>query len=155
MAMTFSTVTTLLSRPEWLAVLRIGLGLWWLESFRHKDKRAWLQRGAGISWAGSVAEKHRLKVVGKAFSAVVEPRKTFFAYLIVFSELAIGAGLVAGLLAPIAAAAGLALNLVYFVLMISDWAEQGQNLMMALASAVVLGSHAWSTWSVGHAAGLF
>ncbi len=155
MATTLSTVTTLLSRPEWLAVVRIGLGLWWLESFRHKDKRAWLQRGAGISWAASVAEKHSLRVVGKVFHAVVEPRKKLFAYVIVFAELAIGAGLAVGLLTPIAAAGGLLLNIVYFVLMINDWAEQGQNLMMALASVAVLGSHAWSTWSLGHAIGLF
>ncbi len=77
------------------------------------------------------------------------------AYVIVFSELAIGLGLTAGVLTPVAAAGGLALNLVYFVLMISDWAEQGQNLMMALVSVTVLGSHAWNTWSLGHAVGLF
>jgi thiosulfate dehydrogenase [quinone] large subunit len=34
--------------------------------------------------------------------------------------------------------------------MISDWAEQGQNFMMALASVVLLGSHAWNTWSIDH-----
>ena len=46
-----------LSAPDWLAILRIGLGLWWLESFRHKDKKAWFERGSGIAWAKSVAEK--------------------------------------------------------------------------------------------------
>ena len=56
------------------------------------------------------------------------------AYLVVFGELAIGLGLVLGFLTPIAAAAGLLLNLLYFVLMIHDWAEQGQNSMMALIS---------------------
>ena len=35
---------------HWLAVLRIGVGLWWAESYRHKNKAAWLQRGAGIDW---------------------------------------------------------------------------------------------------------
>ena len=39
--------TTWLTAAEWLAVLRIGLGVWWFESFRHKDKAAWFQRGAG------------------------------------------------------------------------------------------------------------
>ena len=33
-----------LTAAEWLAVLRIGLGLWWFESFRHKDKAAWFKR---------------------------------------------------------------------------------------------------------------
>jgi thiosulfate dehydrogenase [quinone] large subunit len=76
-------------------------------------------------------------------------------YLVVFGELAIGLGLVLGLLTPIAAAAGLLLNVLYFVLMIHDWAEQGQNSMMALIAVVVLGTHAWQTWSIGDAIGLF
>ena len=39
--------------------------------------------------------------------------------------------------------------------MIHDWAEQGQNSMMALIALVVLGTHAWQTWSIGEAIGLF
>src|SRR5688500_6577071 len=49
----------LLEPAQWFAVLRIALGAWWLKSFWHKDKRAWLQRSAGIKWATSVAEKHK------------------------------------------------------------------------------------------------
>nr|MBA3302966.1 DoxX family protein [Acidimicrobiia bacterium] len=41
--------TTLFGGETWLAVLRIGVGLWWLESWRHKDKTAWFRRGSGIS----------------------------------------------------------------------------------------------------------
>src|SRR5436305_5074852 len=37
--------------------MRIGVGLWWLEPFRHKDKQAWIQRGAGISWAKDGADE--------------------------------------------------------------------------------------------------
>jgi thiosulfate dehydrogenase [quinone] large subunit len=54
------------------------------------------------------------------------------------------------LLTPVAAIAGILLNITYFILMISDWAEQGQNFMMILASVVVLGTHAWNTWSLDH-----
>ena len=36
--------TTLLDTDEWLAVLRMGLGLWWLESWRHKNKEAWFEQ---------------------------------------------------------------------------------------------------------------
>lgn len=43
--------TTWLSGAEWFAVLRIGVGLWWLESWRHKDKKDWFT-GGGIRWAG-------------------------------------------------------------------------------------------------------
>jgi thiosulfate dehydrogenase [quinone] large subunit len=39
--------------------------------------------------------------------------------------------------------------------MIHDWAEQGQNSMMALISAVALGGMAWQTWSLDSALGWF
>ncbi|MGH8972146.1 MAG: DoxX family protein [Acidimicrobiia bacterium] len=144
-----------MTAAEWLAVLRIGVGLWWLESWRHKDKAAWFERGAGIAWAASVAEKHRWAFVRTAFAAVVAPRAKLMSYLVVFGELAIGLGLVTGFLTPVAAAAGLALNVSYFVLMIHDWAEQGQNSMMALIEVAVLGAAAWNTWSLDAALGLF
>jgi thiosulfate dehydrogenase [quinone] large subunit len=77
------------------------------------------------------------------------------AYIVVFSELAIGLGLALGFLTPIAAIAAIALNTMYFVMMINDWAEQGQNLMMILIEVVVLGTHAWQHWSIDNALGLF
>jgi thiosulfate dehydrogenase [quinone] large subunit len=43
----------------------------------------------------------------------------------------------------------------YLVMMIDDWAEQGQNSMMILISIVVLGTHAWQQWSIDNALGLF
>jgi thiosulfate dehydrogenase [quinone] large subunit len=140
---------------EWLAVLRIGIGLWWLESWRHKNKDAWFERGSGIQWAQSVAEKHPWPFVRTAFDRIVAPRPKAMAYIVVFSELAIGLGLTFGFLTPIAATGGLLLNLMYFVLMIKDWAEQGQNSMMALIEIVILGAMAWSTWSLDSALGLF
>jgi thiosulfate dehydrogenase [quinone] large subunit len=148
-------VTTLLKGQQWLAVLRIGVGLWWLESYRHKNKKAWFERGSGIDWAASVAAKHRWSFVKAGFEKTVLPRKKLMAYLVVYAELAIGLGLVFGFLTPIAATGGLILNILYFVLMIHDWAEQGQNAMMALIEVFILGTHAWGTWAVGHAIGLF
>lgn len=140
---------------QWMAVARIGLGLWWLESVRHKNKAAWLQRGEGIAWAASVAEKHKWAFVRSGFERIVKPRPKVMSYLVVGGELAIGLGLAVGFLAPIAAAAGLALNLLYFVLMIHDWAEQGQNSMMALLSVIVLGAQGWQAWSLDEAIGWF
>ena len=140
---------------HWLAVLRIGVGLWWAESYRHKNKAAWLERGAGIDWGKSIAEKHRWPFVKKGFEKTVVPHPKLMAYVVVFSELLIGLGLVFGLLTPIAAVGGLLLNLLYFVMMIHDWAEQGQNLMMVLIEVVVLGTHAWQRWSLDNYLGLF
>ncbi|MDT0438077.1 MULTISPECIES: DoxX family protein [Streptomyces] len=144
-----------LDGAEWLAILRIGLGLWWLESWRHKDRKGWLERGTGIAWAADVASGHRWKAVRTGFAAVVEPRPRVMAHLVVHAELALGLGLVAGLLTPVALACGLLLNVLYFTLMIHDWAEQGQNAMMALISAVALFAMSWQSWSVDSALGLF
>ncbi|MDJ1639551.1 DoxX family protein [Streptomyces pakalii] len=147
--------TTWLGGAEWLAVLRIGLGLWWLESWRHKDRKGWFERGTGIAWAADIAGKHRWGVVRKGFRRVVEPRPKLIAYVVVHAELALGLGLVTGFLTPVALVAGLLLNLLYLVLMIHDWAEQGQNAMMALISLVALFAMAWQTWSLDAALGLF
>jgi thiosulfate dehydrogenase (quinone) large subunit len=147
--------TSLLNGAQWAAVLRIGLGLWWLESFRHKNLGAWIKRQAGIKWAGDIAAKHRFAVVGKGFDAVVRPHPQAMTYVVLASELSLGLGLSFGFLTPVAAFASIALNLLYFVLMIHDWAEQGQNLMMILAAVVVLGTHGWQTWSIDHLIGIF
>ncbi|MEU1617611.1 DoxX family protein [Streptomyces sp. NPDC005722] len=147
--------TIWLTGAEWLAVLRIGLGLWWLESWRHKDKKGWFERGTGIAWAAGVAAEHRWTAVRNGFSVLVAPRPKLMAHVVVHAELAIGLGLAFGLLTPIALAGGAVLNLLYLVLMIHDWAEQGQNAMMILASVVLLFAMGWQAWSLDSAWGLF
>ncbi|WP_411151501.1 DoxX family protein [Streptomyces sp. A30] len=143
-----------LTGAQWLAVLRIGLGLWWLESWRHKDKKTWFE-GAGIAWAADVAAKHRWNAVRSGFGVVVTPYPRTMAYVVVYAELALGLGLILGFLTPVALVGGLLLNLLYLVLMIHDWAEQGQNSMMALISVVALFGMSWQTWSVDSVLGFF
>ncbi len=75
--------------------------------------------------------------------------------VVVYAELALGLGLVLGFLTPVALLGGLLLNLLYLVLMIHDWAEQGQNAMMALISGVAFFAMAWQTWSLDASIGLF
>lgn len=146
--------TMWLSGAEWFAVLRIGLGLWWLESWRHKDKKTWFG-GGGVTWAAGIAAEHRWKFVRTGFERTVKPNPRLMAYVVAYAELALGLGLVLGFLTPVALVAGLLLNLIYLVLMIHDWAEQGQNLMMVLISAVGLFAMCWQSWSVDGALGLF
>ncbi len=114
-----------------------------------------VERGTGIASAAGVAADHRWAVVRRGFDVVVRPRPKTMAYVVVYAELALGAGLVLGFLTPVALVAGLVLNLLYLVLMIHDWAEQGQNAMMALISLVALGAMGWQTWSLDAAMGLF
>ena len=83
------------------------------------------------------------------------PHPKTMAYVVVLGEGAIGLGLILGLPLAHAAIAGILLNIMYFILMIDDWAEQGQNYMMILASVVVLGTHAWNIWSIDHWLHLF
>ena len=147
--------TTWLNAAQWAAVLRIGLGLWWLESFRHKNLEAWIKRQAGIKWASDIAAKHRWGVVRRGFDTVVKPRPQAMTWVVLASELSLGLGITLGLLSPIALVASILLNLLYFGLMIHDWAEQGQNLMMVLAAVVVLGTHGWQTWSLDHLLKIF
>lgn len=147
--------TTWLAAAEWLAVLRIALGLWWLESWRHKDRRAWLERGAGIDWAASVAAEHPLPAVTALFDRVVAPRKLLFARLVVWTELALGVTLTLGLLTPVALVVSVGVNSAYLTLMIRDVAEQGQNLMMIAIAVVCLFAHAWQAWSLDAALGWF
>ncbi|MEU9334001.1 DoxX family protein [Streptomyces sp. NPDC048290] len=146
--------TIWLSGAEWLAVLRIGLGLWWLESWRHKDRKTWCE-GSGIAWAAGIAAKHRWQPVRSGFTAVVAPRPKTMAYVVLYAELALGLGLILGFLTPVALVGGLLLSALYFVLMVHDWAEQGQNSMMALISVVALFGMSWQTWSVDGALGWF
>lgn len=146
--------TIWLSGAEWMAVLRIGLGLWWLESWRHKDKKTWFA-GGGIGWAEGIAADHRWPFVRHGFDRIVKPRPRLMAYLVAYAELALGLGLIVGFLTPIALVCGLVLNLIYLVLMIHDWGEQGQNLMMALISAVGLFAMCWQSWSLDKALGVF
>ncbi|HXX89727.1 MAG TPA: DoxX family protein [Acidimicrobiales bacterium] len=150
-----TTTTTWLTAAQWAAVLRIGLGLWWLESFRHKNLTAWIKRQAGINWAADIAGKHRFAVVRTGFDSVVRPHPKTMTWVVLMAELSLGLGITLGFLTPIALFASIALNLLYFVLMIHDWAEQGQNLMMILAAVVALGLHGWQVWSLDHAIGLF
>ncbi|WDM17283.1 DoxX family protein [Streptomyces lavenduligriseus] len=131
----------------------MGLCLWWLESWRHKDKRAWFERGGGIAWAADVAARHRWAPVRAGFETVVRPRPKLMACVVAYAELALGLVLITGFPTPAALIGGLLLNDVYFVLMIHDWTEQGQNPMMALISAVGLFGMSWQTWSLDAALG--
>src|SRR4029077_15720872 len=98
--------TIWLTGAEWLAVLRIGLGLWWLESWRHKDKKGWFERGNGIAWAAGLGAKHRWGEVRGGFGGGGARGPGAMAYGVVYAELALGLGLTVGLLTPIALVAG-------------------------------------------------
>jgi thiosulfate dehydrogenase [quinone] large subunit len=140
-----------LSREEWLAFLRIGIGLWWLESVRHKDLRSFL-RGGAMDWVQSLTENHAIPPFAHAIQRISlssPRRRVVTSWLVVVGEASVGASLVLGFLTPAGLAVGLFLNLNYLLLSgLKDQGEQGQNLMMLLIETVCFATGAGMTWSL-------
>jgi thiosulfate dehydrogenase (quinone) large subunit len=140
-----------LSLREWLAILRIGIGLWWLESVRHKNLREFL-RGSSMNWVEKLTRDHPVP----AYAALVrrsslgsQRSRLVTSYLIVAGESCVGVSLALGLLTVLGAIVGLFLNLNYLLLAgLTDQGEQGQNLMMILIEIVVLATGAGMTWGI-------
>lgn len=154
----------LLTGEQWLALLRIGLGLWWLESVRHKPLRKFVS-GQMADWTLALADNHPVPLYGSLIRRLVGPTRSWFPYFNLAGELAVGIGLTFGLLTPISALVALFLNLNYLALAgvrpkditinKAYQCEQGQNLMMIASTVVVIAMGAWSTWSIDSVLGLF
>jgi thiosulfate dehydrogenase [quinone] large subunit len=153
-----------LTIAQWLAVLRIGIGLWWLKSVFHKNIPQFLEKGM-ISWSVSLAENHPVEGYGRFMKNLLLRTKTWFPYFQLAGEFAVGAGLIFGLLTPVSALAAIFMNLNFIALAgvkPRDSAvnpcfrvEQGQNWNMILGEAVILMAGAWNTWSLDGMLGLF
>jgi thiosulfate dehydrogenase [quinone] large subunit len=140
-----------LTLDQWLAILRIGVGLWWLESVRHKDLRSFL-RGSSMNWVESLTRDHPVP----AFAGLIRRvslgsprRRVVTSWLVVSGEFLVGLSLTLGLLTPLGAVGGIFLNSNYLLLAgLKDQGEQGQNLMMILIEVVILGTGAGGTWGL-------
>lgn len=141
-----------LTKSEWLAILRIGVGLWWLESVRHKDIPRFL-RGGSMGWVESLTKDHPIPAFAHLIqrtSLATPRRRRVTSWLVILGESSVGVSLTLGLLTPAGAVVGMFLNLNYFLLagVPGDQGEQGQNLMMFLIEAVVLATAAGTTWGL-------
>jgi thiosulfate dehydrogenase [quinone] large subunit len=141
-----------LTKAEWLAILRIGVGLWWLESVRHKDIPDFV-RGGSMGWVESLTKDHPFPAFANLIrrtSLATERRRVVTSWLVVLGEFAVGVSLVLGFLTPVGAIVGIFLNLNYFLLagLKGDYGEQGQNLMMILIEVVVFATAAGMVWGV-------
>lgn len=153
-----------LDASQWLAILRIGIGLWWIKSVFHKDLRAFLEEGM-IHWTTDLAASHPWQGYGRAMQRILESSAAWFPYLVVLGEFAVGVGLTFGFLTPISALVGIFLNLNYLLLAgvkLKDpdlnpcfRVEQGQNWTMILAELVILAVGAGAVWSVDSLLGMF
>jgi thiosulfate dehydrogenase [quinone] large subunit len=148
---------------DWLAILRIGIGLWWIKSVFHKDIPKFLRTGMA-SWTVEMAESHPWSGYGNAIKRSITATSSWFPYLVLFGELAVGVGLTFGFLTPISALVGIFLNINYILLAgvkLKDESinpcfrvEQGQNWSMILAELLIIAIGAGAVWSVDNLVGI-
>ena len=153
-----------LTGEQWLAILRIGVGLWWIKSVFHKDLRGFVQGGM-VGWTLALADNHPIPAYGRFIKGLVSGNRSWFPYLVVAGELAVGIGMVFGFLTPISLIVAIFLNLQYISLAgfrpkditvnAAYQCEQGQNYTMILAELVALMLMSWSVWSLDAVLGLF
>jgi thiosulfate dehydrogenase [quinone] large subunit len=140
-----------LTHAQWLAIMRIGVGLWWLESVRHKNLRDFLG-GGSMGWVESLTANHPIPPFANMIrrtSLSSNRRRKVTSWLVVLGEFAVGVSLVLGFLTPAGLLVGIFLNLNYFLLAgLRDYGEQGQNLMMILAQIVLFTTGAGMTWGI-------
>jgi len=154
----------LLETNQWLALLRIVVGLWWIKSFLHKPLRKFVS-GQMSQWTLALADNHPMPAFGKLIRGIVAPTASWFPYLILGGEIAVGLGLTFGLFTPISAIVAIFMNLNYLALAgvrpkdlsvnAAYQSEQGQNLMMIASEIIIFVLAAGSVWSLDSALGLF
>ncbi len=159
------TIFGILTVEQWMAFLRIAVGLWWLESVRHKPLRKFVSGGM-VNWVSDLADNHPVPAYGALIKRTVVPAASWFPYLNLAGELAVGIGLVFGIFTPLAISVAIFLNLNYLALAgvrpTKDinvnrcyQCEQGQNLMMIASEIVIFFTGAWAVWSLDSVLGLF
>lgn len=153
-----------LSTQQWVAILRIAIGLWWIKSVLHKPLRRFLAHGMA-DWTVSLAENHPVPAYGTFIKALVGRNRGWFPYLVVGGEAAVGIGLTIGFLTPVSALVGIFMNVNYLALAgvrpkeksVNPCyeCEQGQNWTMIAAQVVLFMVASWSVWSLDAALGWF
>ncbi|NIS81803.1 MAG: DoxX family membrane protein [Anaerolineales bacterium] len=149
---------------QWLAVLRIGIGLWWLKSVFHKNLGDFVNGGMA-TWTTDLAGSHPWTGFGNAMKGLVSGTASWLPYLVLLGELAVGVGLTLGFLTPVSAIVAIFLNLNYLLLAGVKpkepslnpcfRVEQGQNWTMIVAELVLLATGAGAVWSLDSLLGLF
>ena len=153
-----------LAGEQWLALLRIGVGLWWLKSVLHKPLRKFVS-GQMVNWTVALAENHPVPAFGKVIKSTVAPNASWFPYLILAGETAVAIGLIFGFLTPFSLLVAIFLNLNYLLLAgvrpkdisvnAAYQCEQGQNWNMLISQILLLVLQAGTAWSLDNALGLF
>ena len=151
----------MIAPARWIAVLRVVVGAWFV-------KAVWTKLAVGLLWGvlpyptvsarflafqpRRVAEFAHGNPVGwyrDVLEGIVLPHAATFAALQTLGEIAVGVGLVLGLLIPLSALVGLFLTLTFGLA--TQWmstGQQGFHVMLSAAMIVFLGSRAGRVWGV-------
>lgn len=158
------TLFGILTVEQWLAILRIGIGLWWLKSVLHKPLRQFVS-GQMTNWTLALADNHPVPAYGRLIRATVEPNVSWFPYLVLAGETAVAIGLIFGFLTPISLVVAIFLNLNYLALAgvrpkdininKAYQCEQGQNYTMLITEITLLATISWAALSVDSLLGIF
>lgn len=153
-----------LTIEQWLAVLRIGIGLWWIKSVLHKEYPKFVKTGM-MGWTNALLDNHPVPAYAGVVRRIINIQPIIFPYLIVLGELAVGIGLTLGFLTPIATVVALLLNFNYITvsgvrpkdMSVNECfrVDQGQNFVMIVAELVILFAGSWAVWSLDNVFGLF
>ena len=158
------TLFGILTVEQWLAILRIGIGLWWLKSVLHKPLRQFVS-GQMTNWTLALADNHPVPAYGRLIRATVEPNVSWFPYLVLAGETAVAIGLIFGFLTPISLIVAFFINLNYLALAgvrpkdininKAYQCEQGQNYTMLITEITLLATISWAALSVDSLLGIF
>ncbi|MCZ7569036.1 MAG: DoxX family membrane protein [Ardenticatenaceae bacterium] len=127
----------------WLMMLRMGVGLWWLENLRRKDVQGLTDRQAlDIIQTSGQTEQHPFPGYQQFVQQNIVPRASLVARAATVGQVFAGLGLLTGIMKRRAALVGLVLNANYALMAWDNAKERDENLMMALAEMVILATDA-------------
>lgn len=127
----------------WLTLLRMGVGLWWLENLRQREIDGLTDRQAlNLIQTSTEAEQYPFPEYQRFVRENIAPNATRVAQAVTVAELFTALGLLTGIMKRRAALVGLLLNANYALMAWDNPTERDQNLMMALAEMVILATDA-------------
>jgi thiosulfate dehydrogenase (quinone) large subunit len=151
----------MIASQQWIAVLRIVVGAWFLKAVSTKLTIAWLGNvlpypavsprflGFHPRRVGEFAAANPVLWYKDFLEGVVLPNAKLFASLQAYGEVAVGLGLVLGLLTGLSALVGLFLALNYGLA--TQWmtfGQQGFHLLLVTSMVIFISARAGRRWGV-------
>jgi hypothetical protein len=121
----------------WVWMLRLGVGLWFVERLRSRDNFAYIDHGAGDRMREQ-SEGHPIDWYRELLDSLFIPNASLFAVIMVFAESLAALGYLTGINRRFAALVGLTISGNELIADYKDHDRRGQNLIATLAQALLL-----------------